>query len=158
MHCKEIIEKTLRIDSYDAIFEFDRLCFPTDYWNESDWKDLLKDDRATYYCLMDGSQIIGSIFTYNWAGSGKHNYLKIMNVAVHPDYRRTGLGHKLMDYAYKEYKESGLDKICAETRASNTAMQGLFEKCGYQINKIEEGYYTSPNEAGFKYVLEQNNY
>ena len=155
MDSERIIEKKLGIESYDAIYEFDKLCFPVDYWKESDWKDLLEDDRATYYCLMDGSKIIGNIFTYNWTGSDEHDFLKIMNVAVHPDYRKMGLGQKLMNYAYKEYKESNLDRIAAETRASNVAMQRLFEKCGYFLRTVEEDCYSNPAEAGYKYVFKR---
>ena len=142
--------KKLGMESYDAILDFDKLCFPTDCWKEEDWKDLLEDERATYYAFVEGNKIVGDLFTYNW--SGEDDYLKIMNIAVHPDYRKQGLAMKLMEYAKEEYKESDLKKICAETRASNTAMQTVFEKCGYSLNKVEENGYSNPPEDEYKYV------
>ena len=38
-----IILKELGIEQYDSIVEFDKLCFPTDFWKEEDWKELLED-------------------------------------------------------------------------------------------------------------------
>lgn len=146
--------KILEVDSYKDIVAFDKLCFPADYWKEEDWKELLSDNRATYYALMDRDIIVGDIFTYNW--KGENDYLKIMNIAIHPDYRKQGLGYKLMGYAMDEFKASGLDRIAAETRASNVAMQALFKKCGYEFNKAEEDYYSNPSEAGYKYVFTQS--
>ena len=142
--------KKLNIDHLDQILEFDNLCFPVDHWKEEDWKDLLTDERATYYAFMDGDKLIGDIFTYNW--KGEMDYLKIMNIAIHPDYRKQGLANKLMAIAKKECEDSKLARICGETRESNTAMKTVFEKNGYELNTIEENCYENPVESGYKYV------
>ena len=142
--------KKLNIDNLDQIMEFDLLCFPADHWKEEDWKDLLTDERATYYAFMDGEKLIGDLFTYNW--KGEMDYLKIMNVAIHPDYRKQGLANKLMALAKKECEESELVRICGETRESNTAMKTVFEKNGYELNTVEENCYENPVESGYKYV------
>ena len=99
---------------------------------------------------MDGEKLIGDLFTYNW--KGEMDYLKIMNVAIHPDYRKQGLANKLMALAKKECEESELVRICGETRESNTAMKTVFEKNGYELNTVEENCYENPVESGYKYV------
>ena len=142
--------KKLNIDHLDQILEFDNLCFPVDHWKEEDWKDLLTDERATYYAFVDGDKLIGDIFTYNW--KGEMDYLKVMNIAIHPDYRKQGLANKLMAIAKKECEDSKLARICGETRESNTAMKTVFEKNGYELNTIEENCYENPVESGYKYV------
>ena len=35
----------------EAIVAFDKLCFPTDCWKESDWKELL-EDREQFTMLL----------------------------------------------------------------------------------------------------------
>ena len=60
--------KKLNIDHIDAVIAFDRLCFPTDFWNKDDWADLLSDPRAIYYALLDDESIVGDVFIYNWNG------------------------------------------------------------------------------------------
>lgn len=77
-------------ESLKEIVAFDCLCFPTDFWQQEDWENLLKDERAIYYALLDGEQIVAGLFLYNW--QGKRDYVKIMSLAVHPKYRQAGLG------------------------------------------------------------------
>ena len=141
----------LGYESIEPIIEFDRLCFPIDFWREEDWKDLLQDERAIYYALMDDKKIVGDLFIYNWMG--ENDYVKIMNLAVHPDYRKQGLGELLLHHAEQEMGQLGMTKFRGETRATNYAMQGLFEKCGYQLDRVEEHYYHHPEESAYKYLL-----
>lgn len=147
-----ITMKELNIKDITPIMEFDKLCFPTDCWKEEDWKDLLEDDRAIYYALLDQDKIVGDVFIYNW--KGENDYVKIMNLAVHPDYRKQGLAHKLLNHVTDEMKKIDMGRFCGETRASNVKMQKVFEDCGYKLNKIEEDYFTDPDESAYKYVLQ----
>ena len=117
--------KELGSESLRKIIDFDKLCFPTDFWKEENWKDLLADKRSVYYALTDNDNIVGDVFIYNW--KGENDYVKIMNIAVHPDYRKQGLAHKLLDHVTKEMKKQGMKRFCGETRNSNEAMQKVFE-------------------------------
>lgn len=137
-----------------AIVNFNKLCFPTDFWKESDFDELLNDEKAVYYAMTDGNRIVGDLFIYNW--EGEKDYVKIMNLAVHPDYRNRGIAGTLLENAKKAMEKAGLKRICGETRESNAAMRSVFEKCGYKLNKIEPDYYVDPTEAACKYVFEAN--
>ena len=143
--------KKLDRESLDIILEFEEKCFGTDRWKVEDWIDLLTDERATYYGIMEENKLIGNVFTYNW--QGEKDYIKIMNLSVHPQYRNKGLAHKLMEMVHNEMAESKLQRICAETRASNAPMQKVFVNCGYELEKVEENCYESPTEDGYKYVF-----
>ena len=92
-------QRTLGINEIEAIIAFDKLCFPTDCWKRSDWEELLCDERAVYYAMTDGNRIVGDLFIYNWAG--EKDYIKIMNLAVHPDYRCGGIAVRLIENAEK---------------------------------------------------------
>lgn len=145
--------KTLGIESVEPIIAFDRLCFSeADQWKEADWHELLEDDRAVYYALMDGEKLIGDVFIYNW--KGEHDYVKIMNVAIHPDYRNQGGAGLLMNHVTEEMKQIGMYRFCGETRSSNRAMQKVFEKSGYNLDRVEEHYFHDPEESAWKYVLQ----
>ena len=144
--------KELGSESLRQIIDFNKRCFPTDFWKEEDWKDLLADKRSVYYALTDNDNIVGDVFIYNW--KGENDYVKIMNIAVHPDYRKQGLAHKLLDHVTEEMKKQGMKRFCGETRNSNEAMQKVFEDCGYVLNKIEDGYDKNPDESARKYVLQ----
>ena len=144
--------KILGIEYINKIIEFDKLCFPTDFGKESDWKELLEDERAVYYAFIEDEKIAGDIFIYNW--KGEYDYVKIMNVAVHPDYRGKHLAEKLLKHVTEEMDKIEMYRFCGETRASNITMQKVFENCGYKLNKIEEDYYHNPDESAYKYILQ----
>ena len=146
--------RQLGVEWIRPIVAFDRYCFPADFWKEADWQELLGDARAKYYALMENGEIIANVFCYDWAG--EKDYLKIMNIAVHPAYRGKGLARKLLNYAAAECAGSGLRRICGETRESNRAMQKVFENCGYELKQVEKGYYQNPNESAYKYVLQMH--
>jgi len=134
------------------LIEFNKLCFPSDYWKDEDWHELLCDPRTVYYALLDGDTLIGNVFIYNW--QGEKDYVKIMNLSVHPDRRGYGFAHRLLDHVTAEISKLGMKRFCGETRASNLAMQKVFEECGYRLSKIEDGYFDDPPERAYKYVLE----
>lgn len=50
-----IIIKELNSERLRPIIAFDKLCFPTDYWKEEDWNDLLEDKRepVIFTLLLD---------------------------------------------------------------------------------------------------------
>lgn len=144
--------KRLSQENQSEILAFNRLCFsPADCWSEEDWAELLEDERAHYYALLENGQIIGNLFLYNW--QGERDFLKIMNLGIHPDHRGRGLACRLLQKAAEELKASALTRCCGETRESNLAMRRVFERCGYRLNKIEENYYENPAESACKYVL-----
>lgn len=144
--------KRLSKEWLPQIIAFNRLCFsPADRWNEADWAELLEDERALYYALLEKGQIVGNIFLYDW--QGERDFLKIMNLGVAPDRRREGLACRLLQKAEEELKTSTLARCCGETRESNLAMRRAFERCGYRLNKTEENYYENPTESACKYVL-----
>lgn len=114
------------------IIAFNRRCFsPGDRWSEEDWTELLEDERAHYYALLENGQIVGNMFLYDWQG----------------------LACRLLQKAAEELKASMLTRCCGETRESNLAMRRVFERCGYRLNKTEESYYENPTESACKYVL-----
>ena len=148
----DIVITALGAEKEAEIIGFNKLCFPKDFWKEEDWRELLEDPRAVYYALLDGDELVGNVFIYNW--QGEYDYVKIMNLSVHPDRRGDGLAHRLLDHVTNEMTKLGMKRFCGETRSSNRAMQKVFEDCGYVLNRIEEGYFEDPLESAYKYVLE----
>lgn len=60
--------------------------------------------------MTDGDKLIGNVFIYNW--KGERDYVKIMNVSVHPDYRNRGVAGLLLDHVTEEMVRDGMRFFC----------------------------------------------
>ncbi len=72
--------------------------------------------------------------------------VQISNFALHPDFRRKGVGEAVLrDILHKITKE-GAAEIFLEVRPSNRVARSLYEKLGFQILGMRKNYYQSPVE------------
>jgi len=62
----------------------------------------------------------------------------IISIAVHPDYRRRGIGTGLLERALNT---PGVKKIRAEVRKSNRGAQAFYFREGFQIVGVIPNYY-----------------
>ncbi len=56
-------------------------------------------------------------------------------LAVHPDYRRLGLGRKLVKKSIDQMKAEGADEVMLETEITNVAALRLYESFGFVRDK-----------------------
>ena len=70
----------------------------------------------------------------------------MMNVAVHPDYRRRGIGEQLVNCLVEELKKRQSRSLTLEVRASNLPAQKLYEKLGFSEIGRRPRYYRNPKE------------
>lgn len=72
--------------------------------------------------------------------------LHLLNVAVHPDWRRQGVAAKLVRTVFETAIAKGVIRALLEVRASNLAAQQLYARFGFQVIARRSGYYTQPSE------------
>ena len=70
----------------------------------------------------------------------------MMNVAVHPDYRRRGIGERLITELISQLKGMGNECLTLEVRASNHGAIALYEKLGFTEVGRRKNYYRNPRE------------
>ena len=70
----------------------------------------------------------------------------MMNIAVSPDYRRQGIGEKLVTELVEGLKVRGNHSLMLEVRASNIPAQKLYEKLGFRLVGRRPRYYHNPKE------------
>ena len=70
----------------------------------------------------------------------------IMNVAVHPDFRRRGVAEALIIRLVSDLKERGIHALLLEVRVSNTPAITLYEKLGFSQVGRRKNYYHNPKE------------
>lgn len=75
--------------------------------------------------------------------------LHLLDFAVHPAFRRQGLGSRLLAAILQEGAKAGASRALLEVRASNAAAHKLYERFGFRPITVRKGYYRSPREDGW---------
>lgn len=71
----------------------------------------------------------------------------VLNVAVHPDFRRQGVGALLMNSAIAEAKTKRAAFVTLEVRRSNLAARQLYRKLNFEERRLRRHYYGPGEDA-----------
>ncbi len=73
----------------------------------------------------------------------------ISTLAVHPRWRRRGLGEMLLLALLEQAQEQGAGRATLEVRVSNLAAQDLYRKLGFEVTERRKRYYADNNEDAY---------
>ena len=135
------------------IAALEKVCFALP-WSEQAFYDELDNKLARYFVAKSGGKVVGYAGVWSVSGEGG-----ITNVAVHPDYRRQGIGSMLIEAMIKSARAEKLDLLTLEVRKSNIAAQGLYEKYGFVPIGLRKRYYSDNDEDAIimtKMINEEN--
>ncbi|NPA85344.1 MAG: ribosomal protein S18-alanine N-acetyltransferase [Crenarchaeota archaeon] len=87
------------------------------------------------------AEVGGRVVGYALAAKEVGRKLHLLNLAVHPDYRRMGIGKLLLQSLEKLAKRKGLKEIYLEVEEDNEVAKSLYKKLGYvEKGRIKEYY------------------
>jgi ribosomal-protein-alanine N-acetyltransferase len=72
--------------------------------------------------------------------------VQISNFALHPDYRRQGIGESILRRVIDKVKEQGAVFVFLEVRPSNFSANSLYAKLGFKTLGTRKNYYHDPDE------------
>lgn len=70
----------------------------------------------------------------------------VATLAVHPDYRRRGIGQRLLANALLEAQKEGAKLSYLEVRKTNSGAQALYERFGFLVDGVRPRYYVDNGE------------
>lgn len=70
----------------------------------------------------------------------------IGTIAVHPDFRRQGIGQRLLVRALEDAVEKGARTALLEVRRSNMGAQELYRRFGFEVVGVRPRYYRDNGE------------
>jgi len=73
--------------------------------------------------------------------------LHILNIAVHPAQRHTGIGTRLIGETIDEAKAKRAQVITLEVRRANLSARSLYRKFGFQERRLRKNYYAPGEDA-----------
>ena len=122
----------------DAVVEIERRSFDRPWSRNLFLRELESDiSRTIVACEAEGR---GAILGYvcRWLVVDE---VQILNLAVHPDHRRRGIGHALMAYVLDEARERMACTMTLEVREGNVAAIELYEGFGFKRTGVRRAYY-----------------
>jgi [ribosomal protein S18]-alanine N-acetyltransferase len=134
-------ERLTSADDLDAILALDEVCFNRP-WTRADYTRELADPAR---CFIFVARADGRLVAYCsfWRIFDEAH---INNFAVHPDWRRRGIGRALLTSSLAEAAALGAPKATLEVRASNAPAIALYERGGFVRAGLRRAYYTHPVE------------
>ena len=127
-------------DDVPQVAELERLCF-SDPWSEKSIASELENPLALWLVAVDGERVAGYIGSQTVPDESD-----MMNVAVHPDYRRQGIGEALVLELARQLKNRGSISLTLEVRSSNDSAKNLYAKLGFEQVGCRKNYYRNPKE------------
>ena len=121
--------------------EMDILCFSAP-WSEESFRKEITDNHLAFYIVAEISgRMVGYAGLWGIVDEGH-----ITNVAVHPDFRRKGIGEALITVLLSHTRENGILSHTLEVRASNDAAISLYLKFGFVPAGLRKNYYEDNGE------------
>lgn len=130
----------MNTDHVSQVAELEKLCF-SDPWSENSVSSELNNPLSLWLVAVDGERVAGYVGSQSVMGESD-----MMNIAVHPDYRRRGLAEMLVAELVTALKNAGNTCLTLEVRASNAPAIALYEKTGFSQIGLRKNYYRNPRE------------
>ena len=122
------------------VAELETLCF-SDPWSERSVASELENKLSYWLVAVEDDRVAGYVGSQTVMGE-----TDMMNIAVHPDFRRRGIAEALVNALVEGLKTMDSHCLTLEVRASNTPAIALYEKMGFQQIGLRKNYYRNPKE------------
>lgn len=130
----------MRTEHVPQVARLEKLCF-ADPWSEMSIAQELQSIWSYWVVAVHRDEVVGYI-----GSQSSIDETDVMNVAVHPDWRRQGIAENLIGQLIQELKNRGSHALMLEVRASNAPAIALYEKLGFRQVGLRKNYYRNPKE------------
>lgn len=110
-------------------------------WSRSSFYEELNNPRSILKVAELNRNVIGYICISHVLDEGH-----VLNLAVHPLYRRMGIASVLIEDSLAVLRELGCKKVWLEVRASNVTALAMYRKLDFQQIGRRKDYYRTPRE------------
>jgi ribosomal-protein-alanine N-acetyltransferase len=131
-------------DDIPAVLDIERASFLTPWPPEAFQQEVRHNRLARYLVARQGGAVVG--YAGVWLMVDEAH---ITTFAVHPEWRRQGIGRRLLLAMLVVAEEMRATRMTLEVRVSNIAAQALYRDHGFAIAGRRERYYTDDGEDAY---------
>jgi len=132
---EEVLAFSSTLSHHDLMFLRRDITKPetVEHWlNEID-----REQALVIIAEIDGKMVGYGMLSLNDLDWTRH--LAELRVLVHPDYRNTGLGRKMIREVFALAVDRGVEKVIARMTLDQTAARSLFHELGFRPEALHEG-------------------
>ena len=131
----------MRPGDIEEVVAIERVSFQTP-WSRAAFRYELAENRVAR-CLVarSGASVVGYLCLWE-VGHEIH----ITNLAVHPSFRRRGIGRRLLAPVLEDGRRRGITLVLLEVRPTNAEARALYESLGFRVIGRRKGYYFDTGE------------
>jgi ribosomal-protein-alanine N-acetyltransferase len=115
-------------------------------WSKNSFAEEIQNPFAHCFVIRGGNEsgqhVIGFICFRNVIEESE-----LLEIAVHPDYRKMGIGKKLMQFYIDFSRRKGIQTFYLEVNASNQSAIQLYQAFTYQFLGVKKKFYQGKSDA-----------
>jgi len=132
--------RRLQLRDLAAIEEIERSSYPTP-WSRSMFAGELAKPSSICLGAFGEERLVGYLIVSRYVDAWH-----VMNVAVAPPDRRSGIASTLLGELFELTREDDRRGYTLEVRVSNAGAIALYERSGFETRGVRRGYYTDNRE------------
>ena len=132
--------RRLQLRDLSAIEKIERSSYPTP-WSRSMFAGELAKPSSICLGAFAEQRLVGYLIASRYVDAWH-----VMNVAVGPLDRRTGIASTLLRELFDLTREDDRRGYTLEVRVSNTGAIALYQRLGFETRGVRRGYYTDNRE------------
>ncbi|MFH1368424.1 MAG: ribosomal protein S18-alanine N-acetyltransferase [Elusimicrobiota bacterium] len=144
----ELHFEKLKIEHLDDVVDIENRSFKQP-WIRGMFEREICLSISKFFIAKNDNNIVG-YGGYWWVADEAH----LVNLAVHPDFRRQGIAGRIIDHIMPIMRGQGITKILLEVRRSNLSALALYEKIGFRNNGIRKNYYVDEDAILMEKILD----
>lgn len=145
-----IVVRAMTRHDIQAAAAVDQACYEEAAgWQERDFARCLEQNNLTSGLVAERGGRVAGFAIYQVAALDE---FQLLNLAVHPDCRRKGVGRALVNKLKDGLRPGGRDRIVFEVRESNLPACQFFRSLEFKaVLPVLRGRYTDPDDDGYTF-------
>ena len=144
-----VLIRRMRLEDVPAVHAIDELSFSLP-WPERSFRFELTENPASRGWVAEAGGQVAAMLVLWFIVDEAH----IATIAVHPDFRRQGIGEQILLQALRAAQSEGARRAFLEVRVGNSAAQAMYKKYGFEVAGVRPAYYKDNNEDALLMNLE----
>jgi [ribosomal protein S18]-alanine N-acetyltransferase len=132
---------TMTLEHIDGVMAVEKLSFTIPWSKNAFIEEITGNKFSRYVTAITENSVIGYAGMWKVFDEGH-----ITNVAVHPEFRGSGVGSMLIEKLLEIAEKEEIKSLTLEVRKSNQAALCLYKKFGFEVEGVRKAYYADNGE------------